>query len=392
MEENRKYKISELATSNSSQYSKNEKWSIVRYLDTGSITNNIIEEMQTIRMGVDEFPSRARRKVKRGDIIYSTVRPNQKHFGYIENPAENMLVSTGFTVLSVNEDVADSKYLYYWLSQQSIIDYLHAVGEQAVSAYPSIKAKDIEDLEIILPPLFEQRHISSILTCIDSKIELNRRINDNLEQQVQLMFDKTFVNYPATNFCRLSDIANINPKRIISKNTKARYIEMSNLPTKGSFPCKWEYKDYNGGMKFTNCDTIMARITPCLENGKVAYINFLDKGEISFGSTEYIVISSKGTYRPEWFYFLTRNKLFIDYSIKHMNGSSGRQRVSGESIGDFQIPLFSMDSLQPLFTMSEIALKTITRNSLENIELSAIRDFVLPKLMSGELKINEINN
>jgi type I restriction enzyme, S subunit len=180
MEENRKYKISELATSNSSQYSKNEKWSIVRYLDTGSITNNIIEEMQTIRMGVDEFPSRARRKVKRGDIIYSTVRPNQKHFGYIENPAENMLVSTGFTVLSVNEDVADSKYLYYWLSQQSIIDYLHAVGEQAVSAYPSIKAKDIEDLEIILPPLFEQRHISSILTCIDSKIELNRRINDNL--------------------------------------------------------------------------------------------------------------------------------------------------------------------------------------------------------------------
>ena len=75
-----------------------------------------------------------------------------------------------------------------------------------------------------------------------------------------------------------------------------------------------------------------------------------------------------------------------------MNGSSGRQRVSGESIGDFQIPLFSMDSLQPLFTMSEIALKTITRNSLENIELSAIRDFVLPKLMSGELKINEINN
>lgn len=392
MEENRKYKISELATSNSSQYSKNEKWSIVRYLDTGSITNNIIEEMQTIRMGVDEFPSRARRKVKRGDIIYSTVRPNQKHFGYIENPAENMLVSTGFTVLSVNEDVADSKYLYYWLSQQSIIDYLHAVGEQAVSAYPSIKAKDIEDLEIILPPLFEQRHISSILTCIDSKIELNRRINDNLEQQVQLMFDKTFVNYPATNFCRLSDIANINPKRIISKNTKARYIEMSNLPTKGSFPCKWEYKDYNGGMKFTNGDTIMARITPCLENGKVAYINFLDKGEISFGSTEYIVISSKGTYRPEWFYFLTRNKLFIDYSIKHMNGSSGRQRVSGESIGDFQIPLFSMDSLQPLFTMSEIALKTITRNSLENIELSAIRDFVLPKLMSGELKINEINN
>lgn len=284
----------------------------------------------------------------------------------------------------------NNRYLYYWFLSPVAKHYIDtkAIG----STQKALTIETLKGFNISLPSIDTQNKIVEILSSLDDKIELNRRINDNLEQQVQLMFDKTFVNYPATNFCRLSDIANINPKRIISKNTKARYIEMSNLPTKGSFPCKWEYKDYNGGMKFTNGDTIMARITPCLENGKVAYINFLDKGEISFGSTEYIVISSKGTYRPEWFYFLTRNKLFIDYSIKHMNGSSGRQRVSGESIGDFQIPLFSMDSLQPLFTMSEIALKTITRNSLENIKLSAIRDFVLPKLMSGELKINEINN
>src|SRR5574344_1314764 len=286
------------------------------------------------------------------------------------------------------KEVIDSDYLYY-LTKTKIRELQN---NSHGCVFDTITKNTFDNILCFIPSKDLQIYIASILSSLDDKIELNRPINENLEQQVQLMFDNTFVNYPATNFCRLSDIANINPKRIISKNTKARYIEMSNLPTKGSFPCKWEYKDYNGGMKFTNGDTIMARITPCLENGKVAYINFLDKGEISFGSTEYIVISSKGTYRPEWFYFLTRNKLFIDYSIKHMNGSSGRQRVSGESIGDFQIPLFSMDSLQPLFTMSEIALKTITRNSLENIELSAIRDFVLPKLMSGELKINEINN
>lgn len=221
---------------------------------------------------------------------------------------------------------------------------------------------------------------------------VNKPINDNLEQQVQIMFDQHLVNNTATEFCRLSDIANINPKRTLSKNTKARYIEMSDLPTKGSFPSGWKYKEFIGGMKFTNCDTIMARITPCLENGKVAYINFLDKGEVAFGSTEYIVISTKGLYSPEWFYFLTRNKTFVDYSIKHMNGSSGRQRVSGESIGDFQLPLFSKDSLKPIFSMAESALKIITRNSLENIELSAIRDSILPKLMSGELKVNDLNN
>ena len=221
---------------------------------------------------------------------------------------------------------------------------------------------------------------------------VNKPINDNLEQQAQMMFDQHLMNNTATEFCKLSDIANINPKRTVSKNTKARYIEMSNLPTKGSFPCGWEYKEFSGGMKFMNGDTLMARITPCLENGKVAFINFLNNGEIAFGSTEYIVISSKGIYSSEWFYFLTRNKTFVDYSIKHMNGSSGRQRVSGESIGDFPLPQFSKDSLKPIFLMAESALKIIKRNSLENIKLSAIRDSLLPRLMSGELKINETNN
>ena len=96
----------------------------------------------------------------------------------------------------------------------------------------------------------------------------------------------------------LSNFANINPTRTLSKGTEARYVEMANLPTKGSFPMDWSLKSYEGGMKFTNGDTIMARITPCLENGKTAYIDFLDENEVAFGSTEYIVISAKEDFCP----------------------------------------------------------------------------------------------
>jgi len=290
--------------------------------------------------------------------------------------------------ITVNNSKADYRFVYYALYN----DYKCLASLANGGAQQNLNAQLIKDFDIPNFPLNEQIKIANLISTLDDKIELNRRINDNLEQQVQIMFDQHLVNNTATEFCRLSDIANINPKRTLSKNTKARYIEMSDLPTKGSFPSGWKYKEFIGGMKFTNCDTIMARITPCLENGKVAYINFLDKGEVAFGSTEYIVISTKGLYSPEWFYFLTRNKTFVDYSIKHMNGSSGRQRVSGESIGDFQLPLFSKDSLKPIFSMAESALKIITRNSLENIELSAIRDSILPKLMSGELKVNDLNN
>lgn len=290
--------------------------------------------------------------------------------------------------ITVNNSKADYRFVYYALYN----DYKCLASLANGGAQQNLNAQLIKDFDIPNFPLNEQIKIANLISTLDDKIELNRRINDNLEQQAQMMFDQHLMNNTATEFCKLSDIANINPKRTVSKNTKARYIEMSNLPTKGSFPCGWEYKEFSGGMKFMNGDTLMARITPCLENGKVAFINFLNNGEIAFGSTEYIVISSKGIYSSEWFYFLTRNKTFVDYSIKHMNGSSGRQRVSGESIGDFPLPQFSKDSLKPIFLMAESALKIIKRNSLENIKLSAIRDSLLPRLMSGELKINETNN
>lgn len=290
--------------------------------------------------------------------------------------------------ITVNNSKADYRFVYYALYN----DYKCLASLANGGAQQNLNAQLIKDFDIPNFPLNEQIKIANLISTLDDKIELNRRINDNLEQQAQMMFDQHLMNNTATEFCKLSDIANINPKRTVSKNTKARYIEMSNLPTKGSFPCGWEYKEFSGGMKFMNGDTLMARITPCLENGKVAFINFLNNGEIAFGSTEYIVISSKGIYSSEWFYFLTRNKTFVDYSIKHMNGSSGRQRVSGESIGDFPLPQFSKDSLKPIFLMTESALKIIKRNSLENIKLSAIRDSLLPRLMSGELKINETNN
>lgn len=220
----------------------------------------------------------------------------------------------------------------------------------------------------------------------------NRQINDNLEQQAQGLFDDCLANSHSTSICKLSDIADINPRRIISKTDCNRYIEMSNLPTKGSFPIGWEYKQFNGGMKFSNGDTIMARITPCLENGKVAYINFLEGDEVAFGSTEYIVISSKGEYPSEWFYFLTRNKQFVDYAIKNMNGSSGRQRVAADSIAEYELPFIAKRELNSAFSIAKIALKTIKNNSIENMRLSAIRDALLPKLMSGELKVNDLNS
>ncbi|MBR2151042.1 MAG: restriction endonuclease subunit S [Prevotella sp.] len=280
-------------------------------------------------------------------------------------------------------------YLYYWFLSPAA-QYL--INAKAIgSTQKALTIETLKKFDLLLPPINVQDKIVSILKSLDDKIELNRRINDNLEQQMQATFDELIMNeeLPRTKF--LKDYAFVNPSRTIKKDEVKRYIDMSSLPTKGSFPSDWIDKPYNGGMKFQNGDTIMARITPCLENGKTAYINFLEEGEVAFGSTEYIVMSAHEGIPSEMFYFLARNEDFVSYAVAHMNGSSGRQRVSATDIENYIMPDIPIHSIEMFGKKTYAVMKCIKNYSLENRKLSSLRDTLLPRLMSGELKVNEIN-
>ena len=134
----------------------------------------------------------------------------------------------------------------------------------------------------------------------------------------------------------------------------------------------------------------MARITPCLENGKTGYVNFLEEGQTAFGSTEYIVISTKGELPPEYFYFLARNREFVAYAVAHMNGSSGRQRVAGSDIERYEIRKPNMAQLREFKQIVDPAMEAILANSLESMKLAELRDALLSRLMSGEIDVSQI--
>ena len=123
----------------------------IQYIDTGSVTNNIIESIQTLNPVTDIIPSRARRAVTEGDIIYSSVRPNQKHYAFLYNPLPNTVVSTGFVVLTANWS-GYRYYIYQYLIQDEIIDKLQSIAEQSVSTYPTLNASDLTNLKIVIPP------------------------------------------------------------------------------------------------------------------------------------------------------------------------------------------------------------------------------------------------
>lgn len=188
----KKCKLKDLVKINSSSVSKKDNLEHIVYLDTGNITMGKIEELA--EFAYSEAPSRAKRKVKENSIVYSMVRPNQRHYGLIKNPTTNLIVSTGFAVLDTKE-FADSKYIYYWLTQNHITDLLQSIAENSTSAYPAIRPVDLENLDISLPPLDEQKRIAEILGSLDDKIELLQKQNKTLEDMAKAVFKSWFVDF-----------------------------------------------------------------------------------------------------------------------------------------------------------------------------------------------------
>ena len=142
---------------------------------------------------------------------------------------------------------------------------------------------------------------------------------------------------------RLSDIADFNPRESLPKGTIAKKVAMDKLqPFCRDIP-SYELEAYSGGTKFRNGDTIMARITPCLENGKTAKVNVLDEGEIGFGSTEYIVFRAKENVDEDYLYYLVCSNEVREPAIKSMVGSSGRQRVQTDVLQNLNIAVPSFD-------------------------------------------------
>lgn len=185
--------LGEIVETNILCINKHYKFDEIVYLDTGSITEWKKEALQNFN--ISEAPSRAKRLVKENDIIYSTVRPNQKHFGFIQNPQENLIVSTGFTVISTIKWKAEPKFLYYFITQEQITNILQQIAEHSTSTYPSIKPEHIKKLVILLPSLPEQKSIAKILSSFDDKIELLREQNETLEKIGQEIFKEWFGKY-----------------------------------------------------------------------------------------------------------------------------------------------------------------------------------------------------
>lgn len=183
------YRLGDLVSINEHSVSSNFLYKEIEYIDTSSVTQNNFARPQVLK--TNEAPSRAKRLVKDGDTIISTVRPNLKHFGFIKNPKANTVVSTGFVVVSPKK--IDPLYLYSYLTQNPITLKLSAIAEATTTTFPAFRPEVLEEMEIEVPDLQVQKRVGEILRAYDEKIENNNFIIKNLELMTQTIFDEWFL-------------------------------------------------------------------------------------------------------------------------------------------------------------------------------------------------------
>ena len=313
----------------------------------------------------------------------------------------------------------DGPYLAYWLLAHKP-DLLASV-DHAGHGTGRLVTETLKEKPVRLPPLAEQKAIATVLGSLDDKIELNRRMNATLEAMARALFQSWFVDFdpvrakldgrqPAgldkatvalfpTDFHaspngliphgwtaqRLPDAIEVNPRRTLKGGTIAPYLDMKNLPTHGHSAEEVIAREFSSGTKFQNGDTLLARITPCLENGKTGYVDFLEDSQVGWGSTEYIVLSPKPPLPPQFGYLLARSDALRTHAIQNMTGTSGRQRVPAECFNTFWLAVPPPDIARRFDKLTAPLMAKIKANSNQSRTLATLRDTLLPKLLSGEV-------
>lgn len=410
-------RLGNIASTNQSTYSPKEDWEFVNYLDTGNITMNQVDEIQYINTSVDKLPSRAKRKVRFNSIIYSTVRPNQLHYGIIKNQPDNFLVSSGFAVIDVDFDKAIPEYIYYVLIQQEITEYLQSIAEQSVSAYPSIKPSDIEDLEFLLPDRKTQEKIVSILKSIDEKIVQNNEINNNLEQQAVVLFRSWFSAFSLSpNSPRINSEFGEIPEDFTVVKVGSLPMLVTDYVANGSFASLKAnvnlYQEPNYAYFIRNTDLKSGSFGVFVDQHSY---EFLSKSTLYGGE---IIISNVGDVgsvflcpkldgrmtlgnniimlKPEdnhlryylyiWFKYLQGQAL-----IQGIKGGSAQPKFNKTDFKNTSVLIPPKDILTRFHETVAPMFETISQRQTETSRLVDLRDTLLPQLMSGKIDVSNLD-
>ncbi len=419
-----KLKIKDICLINQSTISSNDDIEEILYLDTSNLTQNVIASLQ--KYTLEEAPGRAQRKVHHDTIIYSCVRPNQKHFGIMSNPENNLIVSTGFITLDIKKEIknaVNARFLYYMLTQDWVTSYLQTIAENSVSSYPSINPNDIGNLSFEFPNIEIQKEIATIIYSIDRKIALNRAINKNLEALATQLYDYWFVQF---------DFPDEEGKPYKSSGGKMIWNEK----LKREIPEGWivvtvnDIADSYRGVSYTKDDLVNEKDGVLVLRGNniqdnqliydsnVAYIpesfvsdeQRIKKGHIimtmSSGSKEHVgkcvlfnydTIETYGAFLTKFvphahcsnLLYNVFNSEYFKAKIKSIASGTGINNLTNQTFDNIFIVMPPMELLQKFDALQTKIYDEVGNLQQNTWNLTMQRDELLPLLMNGQVTIKE---
>lgn len=409
--EMKKYKLGDVADINKQTISKKDSMDIIEYLDTGSLTENIFGPKQVLSR--EDAPSRAQRRVFDKTILYSTVRPRLKHYGFLESPKENTIVSTGFATIDVKDEfknVIDARYLYLLLIQDKVTEYLGTIADTAVSAYPSLNPSDIQSLEFEFPDISIQKKVASTLSSLDKRIENLRAQNRVLEQTAKTIYDYTFLQCAGHQTTYIKTL-----NRNIPVSWEVKSVNQMAKSCRGVAYDKSDVqKENNGGILVLRGNNIQDN--NLVYDGNVVYIpktlvdenQHIKKGDIimtmSSGSKEHIGKCTMFQYDSEHTYgaFLTKftpnrecryyfyMNLISDYfkaKIKSVCNGTGINNLTNQTFNEIFFPYPDSKTLDVFEKIVTPIFDKIGVNTKQIETLTTQRNTLLPLLMTGQIEV-----
>ena len=349
-----------------------------------------------------------KKSFQKDDILYSEIRPQNKRFAYIDFDSTDYVASTKLMVLRNKNNIL-SKYLFQILKADNTINELQSLAETRSGTFPQITYSELSNLSISLPPLPEQKAIADTLSCLDDKIELNNKINKNLEELAQAIFKSWFVDFEpfADGEFEDSELGRI-PKgwrvgtigeccQEVVRGFTSKYVDYSNIKNlnqkvnKGNYLEKQYYKYLREDIKIPNNKFAQRYdiLLNSLGQGTLGRVHLFIDFEKNIVIDQHITIIRTGNLSVSsiYLYLLLSSPSFQNLIEGLVTGSTGMQMLNISKVRTIKIIIPSKDLICNFDGILKHVFEKIAFNNKENETLTTLRDTLLPKLMSGEIRV-----
>jgi type I restriction enzyme S subunit len=392
----KEYKLGDLIESISETFKFGEKE--VCFLNTSDTLEGKVINHQMFKP--KDLPGQAKKRIQKDDILYSEIRPANRRYAYIDFDGSNYVVSTKLMVFRIKEHkLISSKYLYYFLTSEEIVSYLQMLAESRSGTFPQIRFEEIKSLDILLPSIKIQNSIVELISSLDDKIELNNQINYELEALAQALFKQWFIDF---------EFPNENGQPYKSSGGEMVESDLGEIPKGWKISSLDKIAEYLNGLalqkfppesesEYLTVIKIKELKNGISESSDKASINVPGSGSLmidfwtnGMGALNQHLFKVSSETFPKWYYFWWTKYHLSEFIEIAESKATTMGHIQRHHLADAKVLIPLSSQLSDFSKTLDPITEQIIENRIENNSLTELRDELLPKLISGELEISEV--